>query len=551
MRSFLSLILSTAALLIAALLSRTCADETVVDGPQDVSADQTSSDLRPLLQIDDAPQPPLLLGSRFRIPSGETPRAGQRIGRAIVIDRNRHDQHHFELLEGGTHLRIDSGTGEVFLRDEIDPLSVATLRAVVRVKDRAGLSTRAVYPVMLNESPPAPPLPVLLAQTSPTPENAAPTESTSTATTPSQRTAPHQTAEQTPSGQAAAGPRVRRPHTAPVAPAVTSGPAQSRTTGLSWTRGLLSLFGMERYADHSMEWLTVAVVVMCVVVIIISGVRNAVLAGRDPVEASSNPQSTEGVLQQARRPVSERDPQEISEILERLDAVIGRSEHAAGTVESDGDPDSISLSQPEIPSTAGRSAAAAGSDCDAVAIAESDSVDVDDADAPSEPDIDAAAAVAAISTAKSTLEEPAASPAVASSAVRSAPQEASGASEAGGVAVLSAAPSQRGCAMPDDERARIEQFREISRIMNRADIDRRSRQRMRDEWASVGVTSLACVVTGTVCVFTSCFGPMSVPIGSVMFSVATVLLMRPSLYPSPPQDISATPLNAADVRRTQ
>src|SRR5690606_3569557 len=94
-----------------------------------------------------------------------------------------------------------------------------------------------------------------------------------------------------------------------------------------------------------------------------------------------------------------------------------------------------------------------------------------------------------------------------------------------------APPLQRsGEAMTDEERQRIEQFREISRMINRADIGRRSRERMRDEWLSVGVTSLACVVTGTVCVFTRCFGTMSVPIGTVMFAVSAVLLMRPSLY---------------------
>jgi hypothetical protein len=286
---------------------------------------------------------------------------------------------------------------------------------------------------------------------------------------------------------------------------------------------LLSLFGAERYANHRWEWAIVAAVMMCVVIIIFSGVRNALLAGRDPVDGSSKPQPNTAVPQGKSRPAAvERDPREISEILERLDAVIGRSEHAAGTVEGDGDPPS----QPETDSAVGQPALAAASEAEGVTGARSDGT------------TDAEAGVAVVTTSTAT-------------ATKSAfPSPTPNGSEA--PAVFRAAPTQRSSAMTDDERTRIEHFREISRMMNRADIDRRHREQMRDEWMSVGVTALACVVTGTVCVFTSCFASMSVPIGSVMFSVATVLLMRPSLYPQlPPQDAAAIPLADGDVPCTK
>src|SRR5690606_15749415 len=107
-------------------------------------------------------------------------------------------------------------------------------------------------------------------------------------------------------------------------------------TGLSWTRGLLSLFGGEQFEEHRSEWLIVGAVAMCVVVIILSGLRNVVLAGRQPTEDSSKRRPASAAPPSLTRPAAaERDPQEISEILERLDAVIGRSEHAAGEVESD------------------------------------------------------------------------------------------------------------------------------------------------------------------------------------------------------------------------
>lgn len=194
--------------------------------------------------VDDVPEEPLLLGSRFRIPHGVTPQAGQRIGRAIVIDLDREEQHQFELLEGGAALRIDSETGELFLREEINPLSIATLRAVVRVTDRAGLSAQSAYAVLLNESPPAPPLPVLLAETALPAESASPQDPASATTSASQPPAPHDETETMPPTQAATGPRVRTTRTAPLAVQDGRRAAQSDgPTGLSWTRGLLSLFG--------------------------------------------------------------------------------------------------------------------------------------------------------------------------------------------------------------------------------------------------------------------------------------------------------------------
>src|SRR5690606_28201343 len=156
----------------------------------------------------------------------------------------------------------------------------------------------------------------------------------SATTSASQPPAPHDETETMPPTQAATGPRVRTTRTAPLAVQDGRRAAQSGgPTGLSWTRGLLSLLGGEQFEEHRSEWLIVGAVAMCVVVIILSGLRNVVLAGRQPTEDSSKRRPASAP--RARPAATERDPQEISEILERLDAVIGRSEHAAGEVESD------------------------------------------------------------------------------------------------------------------------------------------------------------------------------------------------------------------------
>src|SRR5690606_33880685 len=160
-----------------------------------------------------------------------------------------------------------------------------------------------------------------------------------------------------------------------------------------------------------------------------------------------------------------------------------------------------------------------------------------------------AASESAAATGESTVSEHADATQQASATGGLATTEVAAVTAESAVTVYTAPPRQpqRNGTLSNEERERIEQFREISRMMNRADIGRHHRERMRDEWLSVAVTSLACVVTGTVCVFTSCFGTMSVPLSSVMFSIATVLLMRPSLYPQfAPYDAATSPSGAKE-----
>jgi hypothetical protein len=470
--------------------------------------------------IDDAPEPPLLLGSSFRFPSGTTPQAGQRIGRAIVIDLDRQEQHHFELLDGGAYLRIDPRTGELFLRDDVNPLSVAMLRAVVRVTDRTGLSAQASYPVWLSENPPAPPLPVLLVETEDraSAEDATRVESAATATSPS-TTSPEPEAPGggTETASSAVAATLKRSHSGSVPPLPSSRTAPSGgPAGLSWTRGWLSTFGPGEFDEHRAEWLIVASVVMCVVVIVISGVRNAVLAGRETVDSPAKHRSVSTSQQQTTGSRAiERDPHEISEILERLDAVIGRSEHAPAAVETEADTVTSVVSATSDATATGTDAmppVEAAAPTATVPARDDESAQSFTAFCAADAAEEFATTEAATGTEQSTRTQ--APPVTAESAL----------------AVATDPEPKRQRTATDEERERIEQFREISRMMNRADIGRHSRERRRDEWMSIGVTSLACVVTGTVCVFTSCFATMSVPIGSVMFSVAAVLLMRPSLY---------------------
>ena len=80
------------------------------------------------------------------------------------------------------------------------------------------------------------------------------------------------------------------------------------------------------------------------------------------------------------------------------------------------------------------------------------------------------------------------------------------------------------------ERDQMEQFRQIARTFSRADIDRSRRAQMRGEWMSRGAAVTSCAMTGAICLFTGCFGPISVPCGTVLLAVAAALLMKQSLY---------------------
>ena len=53
---------------------------------------------------------------------------------------------------------------------------------------------------------------------------------------------------------------------------------------------------------------------------------------------------------------------------------------------------------------------------------------------------------------------------------------------------------------------------------------------MRIEWMSRGAAVASSVITGGICLFTNCFGAISVPCGTVLLAVAAALLAKRSLY---------------------
>lgn len=450
--------------------------------------------------VEDRPESPHLLATFLHIENTRDIPVGTYVGRVVVIDPDRNETLRFRLQDGNEFFRIDSVTGCLFVREVVRLPRVSRLTLRVDVIDSHGLTESATISIRLNGCPLLirPPTESNIAHDTELAEADAPTRSGNIAE--HSATPPTQTAVTLSTLAPVDSPRPTEPAriSARLGQAVGTGDASKqqresstvprlpsadlRTTATSAASGAAAV---PLTGPRPWTFLLLAVTSL--------GGMAAVWIRRKARGGDASDQEV-GAGQQLPCPengptesCSTQAPDAIEAVLARLDAALSRSGKAGFL----GSPPAAEHMTPID---------------DWMSLAGDPTDELGERD--SQP--------ARIGGRRSTDSTAAAHSATGRSATDTASRR------------------QATDRIAGNERRRLEEFRQISRHHSQAEIDRRDRERRKDQWMSVGATAAACLVTGTVCLFTNCFGNVSVPCGTVLLSVATTLFLRGSLYPTVP-----------------
>lgn len=468
--------------------------------------------------IDDLPEPPQLMRQVFRTIATSDVAPGQEVGRVIAVDPDAGDRLQFRLCDTNSLLRIDPDSGRLSFHQHAALPDVSRIRATVEVVDSQGLSDsrQIVIPLAGHPKPPAnygAAQPAVASAGSGDTDTAGSNLVTDLSTSVA-------TSENVVNQSATDGPNPAE--TATSAQPIENGPRNEPSGPPQQSAAPVAgqLNGAMRQTTG--ETNRTAWVLICVVCVIVLGIMCWAPLQQQSQKLILQPESTDAALSDGSSidqqssdaetsprtppgpPASadgertpsfsgKKDARELNTLLESLDESFGLSPAgSAGTGETSGSQQSRASARR---GEAGTNSSAA--DQEQFVIYN---------DGP-----DAASSTTATTTAKQLTF---------GTAATDAPLRNSAAKSPGVEPVQSGKP----------ERAQIEQFRQISRTYSRADISRRRRGQMRVEWMSRGAAVASSFITGTICLFTNCFGAISVPCGTVLLAVTAALLMKRSLY---------------------